>query len=356
MLSNLMQNYFINEPDVLNRVSQMDRSNIQKWAAENASTKQIHLIGSGSSYHMAKAAKNLFDRFVSADTIVSIPTEVTSDSLPDLHETIVLISHEGKSVNTHNVALKLKEQQIPFAVLTAVLDSPTAKLAGHVIHMPCGIESCGPKTIGVLSTYVTLSFMAIELGYASKRITAEDRKMALRQLEENIESLATNIDECRKNYALLADRLKPCSSVLFISDHAAKPFSDEAALKIIETLYVPCCTYEVEEFVHGPHCLIGTAILFIGLLDGGSEDERIRELCKFASEKGNPTFIVSTLKEKSDRECSNFELLLKGHTDFPFHLLLPFQMISAFMAEELGHDLDRPKFSGFATRFGSKLI
>ena len=347
-MSNLMQKYFRSQPQVLKTVMHMDLHGIDTWAAENAAKETIHLVGAGSSYYMACAAKPLFERYADVKTAVTVPT--TDLSVDTRDKAYILVSQEGKSVNTFSVADQLHRKGYPFALVTAMEDSPTAGICSHLIPVPCGKEACGPKTMGVTGTYLVLALMAIELGCTRGRITACTRERLMDEMKNEAESAESGIAACEKKYDEIADQFRKSGGAVIISSRSVKPFADEGALKIIETLYRQCSSYEVEEFVHGPNCLIGTNNLFIGLLDGGKDDERIAGICAFAAETGSPSFCIS-----SNEMMQGAALYLKGSRAFPLHFLFPFQMIAARLSEELSHDLDTPRFSDFSTRFGSKL-
>lgn len=350
-MANQMQHYFLNQPQTLRRVLNTGLTNASEWALSNKDARYLRLIGSGSSYHMAHAAKPLFERLAGVETIVSLPTDLSKvEDIPS-QEAIVLISQEGRSVNTCGIARRLRRMKRPFALLTAIEKSPTAELTDTLLLMECGPETSGPKTIGVLSTYVSLAMMAVEWGRARGTATEAECAETIQALWEATENLQENIERCKAWHASATEAFQRSPAITLISSHAAKPFADEAALKLVETIYTPACAYEAEEFVHGPHCLLGSDMLLIGLMDGGSDDRRIRDICAFGKEKGSAVLLIST-----ETGTGEDGLSLIGNENCPFHLLLPIQYISAWLAEEEGHDLDHPKFAGFATRFGSKLF
>ncbi len=351
-MSNWMQKYFNAQSEVLSKVIRQGSSDAREYALQHSQFGRICLIGSGSSFHCARTQMENLKRLVGCEILAMLPGRVDAfQHRPD--DLILLITQEGKSVNVMRAAERLRERGARFSVLTAVENSPIACLAESCLYMRCGEEKTGPKTKGVLATLIMLELLGLELGLKRKKISQSHYDKEILSIEETVRFLPENIALCRTWVEQQKDVLTQSPFITVLSVAPLCFLGCEGALKLVETVYIPAVSYEFEEFIHGPHCLLGTDMTIIALYHGLPDENRLRTLCAFAREKGTRVLEISDMNEANGFD--GLKLRNGGWELCPMHFLLPFQAASAYLAEWMGHDLDRPKFPGFATQLQSKL-
>lgn len=99
---------------------------------------------------------------------------------------------------------------------------------------------------------------------------------------------------------------------------------------------------------------MGKDFRIIALYHGLPGEDRLRALCAFAREKGCRVLEISDQAEGDAFTGLRLAPSPAGE-QCPIPFLFPFQAASAYLAEEMGHDLNRPKFDGFASALKSKL-
>ena len=351
-MGNKMQEYYQTQALTLRDVFMHSEDQLRDFCTAHRAVKRICIVGSGSSYYCGRMTAPYLKQAVGCEVAVLLPDRV--DPLGSREgDAYLLISQEGKSVNVMRAADRLDACGVPFSVLTAVADSPTARRAQYCVDMRCGQEQSGPKTLGVLATLVLLTRMGLELGAQRGVLSPEAHQTGMDALRQRVESLP---GEAEKSLAWVRGYKSFFMEAPFCAVLGVAPMcflADEGVLKLEETLYLPAVSFEFEEFIHGPHCLLGQGFHMIALYHGLPGEERLRVLCAFAREKGCEVLEISDQEEGPD-----FEGLRIGNvkaSGCPFSFLLPFQAAGAFLSEEMGHDLNKPKFEGFATRLNSKL-
>lgn len=350
-MPNRMQTYYLSQGDVLKTAFFKGESALEKFCQQWLNLRRLCIIGSGSSFYCAQTAAPFLSHMAGCEVLALLPGQERYVSFQS-SDCVLLVTQEGKSVNMLHAAERLRSRGIIFSVLTALPDSPTARLAAHFLCIECGEERCGPKTKGVLATLVLLCRLSLVLGRTRNVLSVKEYDYILNLLKADVGILTRTAHQILPWVEANAVFFTEAQFCAIISASPLCFLANEGALKLAETLYLPTVSYDLEEFIHGPHCLIGDGLHIIALYHGLPDEDRLRALCAFAKEKGCRVMEISDQAENADFEglC-----LPTSELAIPFLFLLPFQAAGAYLSEQMGHDLDRPKFEGFATRLKSKL-
>lgn len=352
-MSNRMQGYYLSQAEVLRAILNQGGVALRDFCQRHKAASRLCLVGSGSSFFCAQTASPFLKQQTGMEVLTLLPGRA-EEMLPLPGDLMLLITQEGKSVNVMRVAEHLKKLGKTFCTVTALPDSPTAQIAEECLSLGCGEEASGPKTMGVTSTLLLLRRLALELGLARGALSQEAYQKSTEALAVEIKSLAPMLQSIPEWVMQNAAFFTQATFCAIISAAPLCFLAQEAALKLTETLYLPTVSYEFEEFIHGSHCLMGKDFRIIALYHGLPGEDRLRSLCAFAREKG-----CWVLEISDQAEGDAFTGLRLAHSpagdQCPIPFLFPFQAASAYLAEEMGHDLNRPKFEGFASALKSKL-
>ncbi|NCC08594.1 MAG: SIS domain-containing protein [Clostridia bacterium] len=113
-----------------------------------------------------------------------------------------------------------------------------------------------------------------------------------------------------------------------VSSHAAA----EGALKLDETMLIPACGYEFEEFLHGPACTIDNEMAGIYFIPDESDNDRDRMLKLAAFHK----MLCNDVYTFGGDGCDCNLKLTAWYAD-AFSYILPCQMMAAECPPEAGH-------------------
>lgn len=351
-MSNKMQEYYLLQAEVLQDVFAGEKDVLHAFSQKHKEASRLCIVGSGSSFYCAQIAAPFIRQNAGIAVLTMLPGRA-EEFAPLPEDLMLLVTQEGKSVNVMRVADHLEALGKPFSVLTALTESPTALRAEDCLSMGCGEEKSGPKTKGVTSTLLMLQRLALELGLARGHLTQEAYQQKQEALAADLNAahsmLEKSLEWVLQNEAFFTQA--PFCAIISVAPLCF--LAQEAALKLVETLYLPTVSYEFEEFIHGPHCLLGEGFHIVALYHGLPDEDRLRSLCAFAREKGCRVLEIS---DQAEADFDGLQLApSKLEQGCPVHFLFPFQAASAYLAERMGHDLNRPKFDGFATRLKSKL-
>lgn len=316
---------------------------------------RIVLIGTGSSYNACEIAQVLFEEVTGIETTSVIPTRLGKlFEFLDPNETLVLtVSQSGSSTSTAKVAAELREKDFFLIGVTAEPESRLAKQCDFHQLISCGEESVGPKTKGMTATILTLYLMGIALGRKRNHINQSKEDELLETFRKAFEAAPENIKRSR----IFCDKHKEIVSAkpdfTLIGDGMSFPAAKEGALKILETLYVPCGAYEFEEYLHGVNNTIEPGVCNILVPSMEENLTRMILLDQFCRNHGCTDFVITTLPWA----LADYVLQLQGtgsQYTIPFEVLLPLQVISVYGSEQKGIECDKPKFKDFYSVMGTK--
>lgn len=317
---------------------------------EGRTCSKVLMIGSGSSYNAACAAAGCFEDLCHMQVIACAPTR--ADAMLALcrpeDTVVVLISQSGASTSTIAVQERVRAAGFFAISLTQRLNSMVAAGSDLAVELVCGDETVGPKTKGYSTTVLMLQLMALSLCRDEARVQAVERDLtaAFAAAPAIIES---SIAWARENSRLIC-----CAPhMMVLGEGCYRPALQEAALKLLECLYIPVMDYEFEEYLHGVQCAIGQGShIMLAVPDNHNRDRMLR-LAAFNEKHGGVSYLVTTQKEAG----------VPGELFIPadnspytacYHVLLPFQVVSALVSENKDIDCDQPKFPTFAAELDTK--
>ena len=211
-------------------------------------------MASGSSYNAALCVRPYLRKWLSCEVLITEPfTFCTYECQQPEDELAVVISQSGYSTNALQ-ALDAIHAKGRTAI--GITSDPASDLRLHadlLIDYGCGPESVGYVTMGVTSLGLFLCLFALQAAYAAGRLSGA----ALAAEREKLFRLADAYEQAiPAGETLLRARYKQLSSmqtVCLVGAGASYGVAREAALKLMETLQIPACAYELEEFLHGPN-------------------------------------------------------------------------------------------------------
>ena len=210
-------------------------------------------MASGSSYNAALCVRPYLRKWLDCEVLVTEPfTFCAYESCLPADELAVVISQSGYSTNALHALDTIRAKRRTAIGITSDLSSDFRTHADLLIDYGCGQESVGYVTMGVTALCLFLCLFALRSAHLAGRLS-EDGLAAERQ---NLAQWADAYEQAiPAGEALLRGRYRQLSAmqtVCIAGAGAAWGVAREAALKLMETLQIPACAYELEEFLHGP--------------------------------------------------------------------------------------------------------
>ena len=228
---------------------------------------RVVLIGSGSSHYAALMARPVLERAWGAEVTCLVPSEAAGARLTGERPLYLAISQSGVSTNTYELVTALTGAGHPVAAVTERADSPVGSAATLAVTLRIGEERIGAKTKGVTATVLTLMLLGLSVcrdeTYRADMLAALDR--LCRDAEENLARARA------WSQARLAEIL-PFRHLYVLGCGSGLGAAREAALKLLETNYLPVSCYPLDEYLHGIQNALDESACLLCLLPPEGED------------------------------------------------------------------------------------
>jgi glutamine---fructose-6-phosphate transaminase (isomerizing) len=233
---------------------QQDKKKLQKFCDIVTGAKNIYITGSGTSYHSALLAKQIFSKSkIHVETILSSEFQYSSDLL-DENSVLLAISQSGETADVIQSVKSAKEIGAKVLSIVNIPTSSLARLSDSYLEVNCGPEIGVAATKSFTSQIALLYYVADIIGRKSNGISSSKELLVkavgqVLELDSQIESVANQIKGSRDVY------------ILGRSLHF--PVCLEGALKIKELSYIHAEGMAAGELKHGPLALIDTNSIVI---------------------------------------------------------------------------------------------
>ena len=233
---------------------QQDKKKLQKFCDIVTGAKNIYITGSGTSYHSALLAKQIFSKSkIHVETIMSSEFQYSSDLL-DENSVLLAISQSGETADVIQSVKSAKEIGAKVLSIVNIPTSSLARLSDSYLEVNCGPEIGVAATKSFTSQIALLYYIADIIGRKSNGISSSKELLVkavgqVLELDSQIESVANQIKGSRDVY------------ILGRSLHF--PVCLEGALKIKELSYIHAEGMAAGELKHGPLALIDTNSIVI---------------------------------------------------------------------------------------------
>lgn len=178
---------------------------VANFIASHSGTDLV-FSGSGTSFHLALAAKSVFESISGLPVSVIDPFSISYYSSPVIKSgsILMILSHSGRNKIATEAAIRFRDAGGSVVAMTSIPSSPLARVSGLKLLVPGGRESSLPKTKSYLCALLVLNLLSIKLarlnGYKSIQ---ELNKLEndLRKVPGIIENTTSNLKEKIRNLA-----------------------------------------------------------------------------------------------------------------------------------------------------------
>ena len=311
------------------------------------STRQVHIVACGTSYHAGLVARYWLEEFARISCSVEIASEFRYRHhfvLP--HTLFVAISQSGETADTL-AALDIAKQQGYFKTL-AVCNVPESSLTREVDATL--MTHAGPE-IGVASTkafttqLTVLLLLTILLG--RRRCLAEETMTDLVGQLRNLPSRLDQILGCEAEVRLLAQEYSDKHHALFLGRGSHYPIAMEGALKMKEISYIHAEAYAAGELKHGPLALVDFDMPVVAVAPNDRLLSKLKSNLKEVRARGGRlhVFADSGSGFQSDEKSSLKVIRLNASENAvsPILFTVPLQLLAYHTALLKGTDIDQPR-------------
>lgn len=280
--------------DYIKEAPNVCRSNIKNYEAlvkpllEQVANKEIHaiwLIASGSSFNSCHCARIFMQKCLGCEIKIVTPfTFVYYENHVQEDDVAFVVTQSGLSTNAIEAIKKLKEMNRCAICLTGNVESDIKEYADLVIDYGVQEELVGYVTKGV--TTLCLFLMLFAVAKSKQFEWLQELEKAIDLNEEMIEKAEKFINRHYKQFSSM-------NHIYFCGAGSHYGTALEGSLKAGETIHIPSCYYEIEEYIHGPNLQL-TPDYNVILFDGNDvASERVKQVYLATKEVSDKTYLLS---------------------------------------------------------------
>jgi glucosamine--fructose-6-phosphate aminotransferase (isomerizing) len=314
-------------------------------AATAESIRRVYLIACGTSHHAT-----LYGRFL-MESVAKIPatTELASefvgrDPVVGEGDLVVAVSQSGETLDTLAALKVAKERGAKILAVANVIDSAIPRASHGAFYTHAGPEIGVASTKCFTTQLAAMVLLAVFLGRRRGPLSKERASELLQGLVEIPHHMRTvlALDDIIRD---LARPLAQARSALFLGRGVSYPIAVEGALKLKEISYIHAEGYAAGEMKHGPIALIDSDMPVIAVMPDDKSYEKIASNVQEAKAREGRVLAVAT-RGNADIGGIAASAIYVPRVDpvlSPFVTSLPLQLLSYFVADFKGTDVDQPR-------------
>ena len=311
----------------------------------------ISVVACGTSFHAGLVGKYIIEQLTAIPVSVSYSSEFRYAApvqgvggLLSSRPLVVLISQSGETADTLAAARVARQQGCHTVAICNVPGSRITREVDDVIITKSGQEIGVAATKTFLTQMQALYALGIHLGFTSGSIDYPQLKMwesEIRKLPSKLTQVLNNSESIKA----LAAQFVNSKSVFFVGRNINYPLALEGALKLKEISYIHAEGYPAGELKHGPLALLSedTPVVAIAIQDH-TYSKLISNIEEMSARKA-PVITISQKGDELAKKVSDFcfELPEIDPVLSPFPVAVFMQLLSYYIAHELGTEIDKPR-------------
>ncbi|MGC9138511.1 MAG: SIS domain-containing protein [Thermoplasmata archaeon] len=313
----LMHDEIMEEPEVIMKTYRSVWQSIPRIRHEMENSRLIFITGDGSSFHASLYLEHiLMDNSLNARAFPATEYDHYFKN-SDKNDLAIIFSQSGENVDVLNAARAWKEKGKRLISIVNNEGSSLEEISDISVFLRAGKEMAIPAT----KTYVSMLIFSYSLHLSLNGIEGDER----------ISLISQRVKEIIKNERILEEISERINERIFILASGQDYVTAlEGSLKLMETAGVISMPFYMGEVFHGP----------IEIIDENStvfviENDRIKGSIEKLLKYTKPLIIGDGIKSDILIQC-------KFKEAGPILNVIPFQLISYFLALRRGRDPDRP--------------
>lgn len=300
---------------------------------------RIIIVASGSSYHCARYAAELFG------SISKIEARAIYSSEFLLEETIahnpnilyIFITQSGETTDTNSALEKAKEFGVKTCCIANKENSTIWNAADYKIACKAGEEKSIAATKSFTSQLLCTTLLALKFAQ-NKGLDIYDYTLELRTIPDFIEKSY----ELKPKIKQLARFISKYKNIVITADGHSYALAKEAALKIKETSYLNATAAILGEFMHGHVAVLNnTRSVLLYVLNDNLTYTATKNLNKI-KENYNPPIIVIGNRTNQVKSTFNINIDCEKPIVKTFCIAVIIQLLALETAQKLNRNVDKP--------------
>ncbi|WFE30774.1 SIS domain-containing protein [Solwaraspora sp. WMMD791] len=304
--------------------------------------RHVVFTARGTSDHAALYAAYLTEIRLGLPAGLASPSAVTLfGARPDLRDALVVgVSQSGGSPDLAEVLRVAREQGALTVAVTNAPDSPLAAAAELTVDIAAGHE----RAVAATKTY-TAELLALLMLVEGVRSGDGALPAAERAVLDTLPALAAQV-LADPTATELAHRYRFAARLVTTGRGYAYPTAREAALKLMETCYLPALAFSGADLLHGPLAMTDPDVPVLAVVGSGPGGESMREvLHRLRQRRADVLTIGAGAGADSGAAAAAAAIVLPDVDEryAPLLDILPAQQLALALAVARGEDPDAPR-------------
>ena len=301
--------------------------------------QKVILVASGSSYHCARYAADLFGNIAGIEARAIYSSEFLLKSAVPHEDTIlyVFITQSGETSDTNSALHKAKELGMRTLCITNKKGSSIWEGSDFQIDCHAGEEKSIAATKSLTTQMLCCTLLVLKYA-AHKGIDISNYIDELKNLGQYVEKTYLLHNQIKKT----AKYLSKFKNLVITADGISYALAKEASLKIKETSYINVYSSILGEFMHGHVAVLNNKQAHIHISVDELNYTAIKNLNKIKEDYNPPLCIIG---------CSNEKITPKFHLDIScestivksFCIVVIIQLLALETANALHKNVDKPR-------------
>lgn len=308
--------------------------------------KNIHIVACGTAMHAGMVGKYVIEELARVPVNVDIASEFRyRDPLIGEGDLVIIISQSGETADSKAAMYLAKEKGAKTLAIVNAKGSSIAREADMLIYTHAGPEIAVASTKAYMVQLAVMYLFAFELAYAKGKITEEECKSLVQDLQTVPEfvakTLGMTVDECQ--YA--GSSLITADSLLYIGRGLDYALSMEGSLKLKEISYIHSESYAAGELKHGTISLISDGMPVIAVATQNRLLDKTVSNIKEVKARGAYTIFVCDEECTVGHEVADEIVRVPKIREIlmPMLAIVPLQLIAYYTSLAKGNDVDKPR-------------
>ena len=307
--------------------------------------KRIVFIACGTSYHASMVGEFLVESLARIPVEVDLASEFRyRDPIVGPGDLVVAVSQSGETLDTMEAIREAKRKGAKVLAISNVVEASIPRLADYAFYTHAGPEIGVASTKAFTTQLIAMTLLAIHLGRRTEKLSRERARVLLSELIQ-LPNKMRDVTDQGAQLQVLARRYGQAIGFLFLGRGPQYPIALEGALKLKEISYIHAEGYAAGEMKHGPIALIDEHLPVVVLCPmGPSYEKTVSNLAEVRARQGK----VLAIATRGDKEIGSHadDVVLVPETALelqPLLTVLPLQLLSYYVADQKGTDVDQPR-------------
>jgi glutamine---fructose-6-phosphate transaminase (isomerizing) len=309
---------------------------------------RVYFVACGTSSHAAMTARYWVEQLARIPAFVEIGSEVRyREPVFSSTDLVVAVSQSGETLDTLAAVKAAKAAGAHILAVANVVDSALPRTAHGALYTHAGPEIGVASTKCFTTQLLALLLLSVYLGQERGTLKQSEARRILQALyavPAQVREILGSADSIR---AIAKTHLR-ARDMLFLGRGPNYPIALEGALKLKEISYIHAEGYAAGEMKHGPIALIDENMPVVVIVPRDQHFEKTLSNMQEVRAREGQVIAVATVGDQDVagvlESSANLISIPKAEPEvLPFLTVVPLQLLSYFMADLKGTDVDQPR-------------